>query len=99
MTKDSFGGDESRAKRITVSEMAGSTAVIIDVLPGDSFGQIAEKVSQGLNKNAPVTIFTQNGQPFPPNEEAYSRVQDEDQLLYSVTNTGGSQTHSIGVRG
>ena len=89
MSFDDSDKNSLRAKRVVVAEMAGSTSVNIDVLPGDSFGQIAEKVRSSLNKSSPVTIFHKSGSPFPPDQEAYDSVDDKEQLLYSVANIGG----------
>jgi hypothetical protein len=90
MTYDDMNKNQVRAKRVIISELGGSTSAHIDVLPGDSFGQIAEKVCQSLGKTQPVTLFNLSGQPFPPNEEAYNRIEHQEELRYQVTGTGGS---------
>lgn len=89
MTYDDSDKHQPRAKRVSISELGGSTAVFVDVLPGDSFGQIAERVRQDLSKTSPVTLFNLSGQPLPPNEEAYNRVEDDEELRYQTTGTGG----------
>ncbi len=85
----SYDDDNPRSKRISVSEMGGSTSVHVDVLPGDTFAQIAEHVKESAGKTSPVTIFHKNGDPYAPNYPAYDVIEDGDQLLYSVNNTGG----------